>query len=74
MQFAISVPIAVLLFCNTLFGQSATRAIQPQTLQVRGTITDPLEGVIPGVKVTFQNALPLQLSIRYGSRTPLDGT
>jgi len=56
MQFAISVPMAVLLFCATLFGQSATRAIHPQTLQVRGTITDPLEGVILGVKVTFQNA------------------
>ena len=55
MQFAISIPPAVLLFCITLFGQSATPATQPQTFHVRGTITDPLEAVIPGVKVTFQN-------------------
>ena len=55
MRFAISVLLAVLLFCVTLFGQSATPATQPQTFHVRGTITDPLEGVIREVKVTFQN-------------------
>jgi hypothetical protein len=32
-----------------------TPATQPQTFHVRGTITDPLEAVIRGVKVTFQN-------------------
>jgi len=37
MQFAISIPPAVLLFCINLFGQSATPATQPQTFHVRGT-------------------------------------
>jgi hypothetical protein len=56
MKFAIPVPLAVLLFCGTLFGQSATPP-RPQTFHVRGTIKDPLAGVIPGVKVTFQSEL-----------------
>jgi hypothetical protein len=30
---------------------------RPQTFHVRGTIKDPLAGVIPGVKVTFQSEL-----------------
>lgn len=55
MQTAISVPLWVLLFCGSLFSQSTAPANQPQTFHVKGTIKDPLEGVIPGVKVTFQN-------------------
>jgi hypothetical protein len=55
MQSAPSVLLAVLLLCTALFGQSATTAAQAQTFHVQGTITDPLEAVIPGVKVTFQN-------------------
>jgi hypothetical protein len=55
MQIAISVPLGVLLFCGGLFSQSTAPANQPQTFHVQGTIKDPLEGVIPGVKVTFQN-------------------
>jgi len=55
MRFAIPVPLAVLLFCSTLFGQPARPATQPQTFHVRGTITDPLEAVIREVKVTFRN-------------------
>jgi Carboxypeptidase regulatory-like domain len=55
MEFTISVPLAVLLFCAPLFRQSATPGTQPQTFHVRGTITDPLEAVIRGVQITFQN-------------------
>jgi hypothetical protein len=55
MQSAPSVLLAVLLLCTALFGQSATAAAPGQTFHVRGTITDPLEAVIRGVKVTFQN-------------------
>jgi hypothetical protein len=55
MQIAISVLLGVLLFCGNLFSQSATPANQPQTFHVQGTIKDPLEGVIRGVKVTFQH-------------------
>jgi hypothetical protein len=54
MQSAISIP-AVLLFCVTLLWQSATLATRPQTFHIRGTITDSLEAVIRGVKVTFRN-------------------
>jgi hypothetical protein len=60
MRFAVSVPSAALLLCATLFGQSTSAyspavAIQPQTFHIKGTITDPLEAVIRGVKVTFQS-------------------
>jgi hypothetical protein len=57
MKFAIPVPLAVLLFCGPLFGQPASLPTRPQTFHVRGTIKDPLAGVIPGVKVTFQSEL-----------------
>ena len=57
MKFAIPVQLAVLLFCGTLSGQSANSPTRPQTFHVRGTIKDPLAGVIPGVKVTFQSEL-----------------
>jgi hypothetical protein len=57
MKFAIPVPLAVLLLCGTLFGQSAGPPTQLHTFHVRGTIKDPLAGVIPGVKVTFQSEL-----------------
>jgi hypothetical protein len=55
MKFATPVPLAVLLFGTTLFGQSASPPTWPQTFHVRGTITDPIAAVIPGVKVTFQS-------------------
>lgn len=57
MKFALQAPLVVLLFCGTLLGQSASPPTQPKIFHVRGTITDPLAGVIPGVKVTFQNEL-----------------
>jgi hypothetical protein len=40
------------LLCSDLFGQSAA---QTTTFHIRGTITDSLEAVIPGAKVTFLN-------------------
>lgn len=46
---------AILLFGGTLFGQLASPPSRPQTFHVWGTIKDPLAGVIPGVKVTFQS-------------------
>jgi hypothetical protein len=52
MKSAIPVPLAILLF---LIGQSASPPTQPRVCHVRGTIADPLGGVIPGVKVTFQS-------------------
>jgi hypothetical protein len=55
MQFVTLVPAAFVLFCATLFGQSAMRETLPPTFHVRGTLTDPLDAVIPGVKVTFRN-------------------
>jgi hypothetical protein len=55
MQFAISVLLAVLLSCAALLAQSAAPAAQPQIVQVHGTITDPLEAVVGGVKITFEN-------------------
>src|ERR1700685_2326269 len=57
MKFAIPVPLAVLLFGSTLFGQSANSPTRPQTFHARGEIKDPLAGAIPGVKVTFQSEL-----------------
>jgi hypothetical protein len=60
MKFAIPpVPLAILLF---LFGQSASPPTLPKTFHVRGTITDPLAGAIPGVKVTFQGG-PLTTTV-----------
>jgi hypothetical protein len=57
MKFAIPVQLAVLLLCGTLLGQPTSLATQPGTFHVRGTIKDPLAGVIPGVKVTFHSEL-----------------
>ncbi len=42
-----------LFLCARVSGQPAIPA--NQTLHVRGTITDPLEAVVSGVKVTFQS-------------------
>jgi hypothetical protein len=44
----------VLLLCGSLSGQTSAPVTQPQTYHIRGTITDPIEAVIPRVKVTFQ--------------------
>jgi hypothetical protein len=55
MKLTFSMLPAVLLLCGVSFGQAATAAIQVQTFHVRGTITDPLEAVIPRVKVTFRS-------------------
>jgi hypothetical protein len=52
MKFIFPTLLVILLVCEYAFGQAGT---QPQTFHIRGTITDPLEAVIRGVKVTFQN-------------------
>jgi hypothetical protein len=54
-RLAVKTMLAALLLCTTLFGQSSTPTTQPQTFHLSGTITDPNEAVIRGVKVTFQN-------------------
>jgi Carboxypeptidase regulatory-like domain len=43
------------LFCSIVSGQSTTPATQVQTFHIRGTLTDPLGAVIPGVEVTLQS-------------------
>jgi len=45
------------LFAQSKPTQSVNSATPPQTFHIRGTITDPLEAVIQGAKVTFQNEL-----------------
>jgi hypothetical protein len=55
MQSALSVSLTVLLFCGTLFGQSASPATPSQTFHVRVTITDPSGAVIRRAKIAFQN-------------------
>jgi hypothetical protein len=45
----------VLPVCGALSGQSSTPATQPQTFHIRGTITDPLDAVVPRANVTFSN-------------------
>lgn len=55
MRSGSSISLVVLFLCSTLFGQAARTTTQPQTVRVRGAIKDPLEAVIPGIKVTFQN-------------------
>src|ERR1700690_4140821 len=53
MRITVSVSLSVLLFCYS--SSLSASGNQPQTFHVKGTITDPLEAVIQGVKVTFQN-------------------
>jgi hypothetical protein len=47
--------MVILLLCAAAFGQAAGPATRPETFHVRGTITDPLDAVVPGAKVTLQN-------------------
>lgn len=59
MKFTVSILPVVLLLCDASFGQSipeqsVTPATPPQTFHIKGTITDPLEAVVPRAKVTFQ--------------------
>ena len=54
MRLPLLTSLVVLLVCESLFGQVATPVTQPQTFHVRGTIKDPLDAVIPKVRVTFQ--------------------
>jgi hypothetical protein len=44
-----------LVFCSVVSGQSSTPATQVRTFHIRGTLTDPLGAVIPGVEVTLQS-------------------
>lgn len=55
MRVATAVPLAVCLVFGSLSGQSASPATRAQTFHIKGTITDPLEAVIRGVRVTFQS-------------------
>jgi hypothetical protein len=55
MRVRVSVLLAGLLCCATLFGQAAPSGNQAQTFHIKGTVTDPLGAVIQGVKVAFQN-------------------
>ncbi len=46
--------LVALLPCESFFGQAAAPVAQPQTFHVRGTVKDPVEAVVPKIKVTFQ--------------------
>jgi hypothetical protein len=54
MRLLLPTSLVVFAVCESLFGQDAAPAPQPQTFHVRGTITDPSGAVIPGAKVKFQ--------------------
>jgi carboxypeptidase family protein len=46
---------AVLPLCGCFLGQTLALVTQPRTFHVKGTITDPIEAVIQGAKVTFES-------------------
>jgi hypothetical protein len=52
---AVTTMLLVLLLCVTFFGQAPMSVPQAQTFHIKGTITDPLGAMIPGVKVTFRS-------------------
>ncbi len=51
----ISVPVATLLFCSTLFGQTTALATQTQTFHVHGRIRSSSGYDVDGAKVQFQS-------------------
>jgi Carboxypeptidase regulatory-like domain len=55
MRFSTISLIAALSLCAIAFGQAAAPPSSPQTFHLRGTVTDPLGAVIPGVEVTFSS-------------------
>jgi hypothetical protein len=55
MRVRVSVLLAGLLCCASLFGQGAPSRTQAETFHVEGTIKDPLDAVISGATITFQS-------------------
>jgi|ERR1022692_1024402 hypothetical protein len=46
--------LLILMLRGFLLGQASAPVTQPQTFHIKGTITDPIEAVVPRAKVTFQ--------------------
>src|SRR5215469_9326283 len=49
-----SAPIAVLLLCTSLLGQSPASADRPGTVRVKGLIGSTNDSIVPGTVVAFQ--------------------
>jgi hypothetical protein len=50
-----SASLAVLLFCTSVLGQSATSAAHLPTVHVFGTVGRTNDSIVPGTEVTFRS-------------------